>query len=63
VQVFVATHEYLFAKYLEVRKNATKDVLFHALFNGIPREAPFLCREGVNIEKYQMPMSVKSHTS
>ena len=30
VQIFVATHDYLFPKYLEIRRNATDDVLFHS---------------------------------
>lgn len=38
VQIFIATHDYFFAKYLEVRKTSENDVLFHALHkteNGI----------------------------
>jgi predicted ATP-dependent endonuclease of OLD family len=31
VQIFLATHNYFFAKYLEVRKKQTDDILFHAL--------------------------------
>ena len=31
VQIFVATHDYFFAKYLEVRKTSEHAVLFHAL--------------------------------
>lgn len=32
VQIFIATHDYFFAKYLEVRKNERNSVLFHALY-------------------------------
>lgn len=32
VQIFIATHDYFFAKYLEVRKTEKNDVLFHALY-------------------------------
>lgn len=31
VQIFIATHDYFFAKYLEVRKTSEDAVLFHAL--------------------------------
>ena len=34
VQIFAATHDYLFPKYLEVRRNATDDVLFHLFSKG-----------------------------
>ena len=32
VQVFVATHDYFFAKYLDVRKTKQHDITYHALF-------------------------------
>ncbi len=32
VQIFVATHNYIFAKYVEVLSNDTDEVLFHALY-------------------------------
>ena len=32
VQIFIATHDYFFAKYLQVRKVSKNDVLFHALY-------------------------------
>lgn len=32
VQVFVSTHDYLFAKYLEIRQNDKNSVLFHSLY-------------------------------
>jgi predicted ATP-dependent endonuclease of OLD family len=32
VQIFVATHDYFFAKYLEVRKQKEDEILFHVLF-------------------------------
>lgn len=34
VQCFLATHSYNFAKYLEIRRNATEQVLFHNLYKG-----------------------------
>jgi wobble nucleotide-excising tRNase len=32
VQIFAATHDYLFAKYLEIRKEVESKLLFHALY-------------------------------
>src|SRR5699024_11638900 len=34
VQIFVATHNYNFAKYLEIRRTETKQVMFHNLYRG-----------------------------
>lgn len=34
VQIFVATHSYNFAKYLEIRRTAREQVLFHNLYKG-----------------------------
>lgn len=31
VQVFVSTHDYMFASYFEVKKTAQDDILFHSL--------------------------------
>ncbi|MHB8089599.1 MAG: AAA family ATPase [Anaerolineaceae bacterium] len=42
VQIFIATHDYFFAKYLEVRKTDENAVLFHALHkieNGVRHES------------------------
>jgi len=33
VQIFIATHDYVIAKYLEVRRNSNDVVLFHSLYN------------------------------
>ncbi len=41
VQIFVATHDYIFAKYFEVRQKETDSILFHSLYknnNGIECE-------------------------
>lgn len=38
VQVFIATHDYFFAKYLEVRKTEKNNVLFHALYLDKPEK-------------------------
>ncbi|MDE6889246.1 MAG: ATP-binding protein, partial [Eubacterium sp.] len=35
VQIFIATHSYNFAKYLEIRRCETEQVLFHNLYQGI----------------------------
>jgi wobble nucleotide-excising tRNase len=32
VQIFVATHDYFFAKYLEVKKQKNDSILFHVLY-------------------------------
>jgi len=32
VQIFVATHDYFFAKYLDVKKKKDDDILYHALY-------------------------------
>jgi ABC-type polar amino acid transport system ATPase subunit len=32
VQIFLATHDYIFAKYLEVKMNETDAVKFHSLY-------------------------------
>jgi wobble nucleotide-excising tRNase len=32
VQVFLSTHDYFFAKYLEVKRSADNDILFHVLY-------------------------------
>ena len=34
VQMFIATHSYNFAKYLEIRREKAEDVLFHNLYRG-----------------------------
>lgn len=34
VQVFIATHSYSFAKYLEIRREKNEQVLFHDLYKG-----------------------------
>lgn len=34
VQIFIATHSYNFAKYLEIRKSRNEQVLFHNLYRG-----------------------------
>lgn len=34
VQIFIATHSYNFAKYLEIRKSRNEQVLFHNLYKG-----------------------------
>lgn len=34
VQIFIATHSYNFAKYLEIRKSMNEQVLFHNLYKG-----------------------------
>jgi len=39
VQIFVATHSYNFAKYLEIRRTDKEQVIFHNLYKGDP-EAP-----------------------
>ena len=31
-EVFVATHDYFFAKYLDVRKTTQHDIRYHALY-------------------------------
>ena len=36
VQIFVATHSYNFAKYLEIRKKTSQQVRFHNLYWGTP---------------------------
>ena len=36
VQIFLATHSYNFAKYLEIRRTAQEQVLFHNLYWGTP---------------------------
>lgn len=41
VQIFIATHDYILAKYMEVKMNDEDDVLFHALYqtsNGVQKE-------------------------
>lgn len=42
VQIFLATHDYILAKYFEVRKNENNKVLFHSF-----------CRKGDTIEYSQ----------
>lgn len=34
VQIFVATHSYNFAKYLEIRRKNREQVMFHNLYKG-----------------------------
>ena len=46
VQIFAATHDYLFSKYLEIRRNVTDDVLFHLFSKG----------------SFDEPVSIKSDT-
>ena len=36
VQIFIATHSYNFAKYLEIRRSETEQVMFHNLYKGTP---------------------------
>ncbi|MCL2054992.1 MAG: ATP-binding protein [Oscillospiraceae bacterium] len=33
VQIFLATHDYIFAKYIEVKMSEQDDILFHAFYN------------------------------
>ena len=33
VQIFVATHDYYFAKYLEIRKTINDNIIYHALYS------------------------------
>ena len=35
VQIFIATHSYNFAKYLEIRRSDLSMVMFHNLYKGI----------------------------
>ncbi len=37
VQIFVATHSYNFAKYLEIRRTDKEQVIFHNLYKGNPK--------------------------
>lgn len=43
VQVFLATHSYNFAKYLEIRRNKQDQVLFHNLYRGTSELPEKLC--------------------
>lgn len=36
VQIFIATHSYNFAKYLEIRRSEKEQVMFHNLYKGTP---------------------------
>lgn len=37
VQIFVATHSYNFAKYLEIRRTSKEQVMFHNIYKGISK--------------------------
>ena len=47
VQVFLATHNYFFAKYLDVRKTAEHSVQYHALFM---KESAASCEQSLEFE-------------
>ena len=51
VQMFIATHSYNFAKYLEIRREKTEDVLFHNLYRGsteLPEDMQYVFPEEPN---------------
>jgi predicted ATPase len=47
IQMFLATHDYFFAKFLEVRKNKNTNILYHALYK---KEDFVLCESGKEFE-------------
>jgi hypothetical protein len=47
VQIFVATHDYFFAKYLDVRKNHQHEIRYHALYLN---ETTVLCEQSPDFE-------------
>lgn len=53
VQIFVSTHNYLFAKYFDVRKRAEDQVAFHALYEDGDR--------GIQCEKADLFASLKNN--
>lgn len=55
VQVFIATHDYFLAKYLEVRKKETDQLLYHSLY----REEP---DGGVHLEQNSSFKELKNNT-
>ncbi|MCM1047941.1 MAG: AAA family ATPase [Clostridiales bacterium] len=51
VQIFVATHSYNFAKYLEIRRTKTEQVMFHNLYMGTARQSEVVPKSLVSIEE------------
>jgi len=51
VQIFIATHNYNFAKYLEIRQSSKGQVMFHNLYHGIS-EKPAVAELGFPDKKY-----------
>ncbi|MDO4339913.1 MAG: AAA family ATPase [Eubacteriales bacterium] len=49
VQMFIATHSYNFAKYLEIRREKREDVLFHNLYRATS-EMPEILKDGFHDE-------------
>lgn len=49
VQIFVATHSYNFAKYLEIRRSETSQVMFHSLYKGTS-ELPYTLEKAMGIK-------------
>lgn len=42
VQIFIATHSYNFAKYLEIRRSKEEQVMFHNLYKGTSELPEFI---------------------
>ena len=47
VQIFIATHDYFFAKYLDVRKSVKNDIRYHALYM---EDASVSCEQASDFE-------------
>lgn len=50
VQIFIATHSYNFAKYLEIRRSNNDQVMFHNLYMEIS-EAPDIIKQSMAVEE------------
>lgn len=61
VQMFIATHSYNFAKYLEIRREKREDVLFHNLYRA-SSEMPEILRDGFP-DKNQRSNEIYSQTA
>ena len=48
VQIFIATHDYVFAKYFEINRKTSDSILFHSLYKSTPEATGVQCESNGN---------------
>ncbi len=57
VQIFIATHDYIFAKYFEVKRKEASDVIFHSLYK---TDKGVKCETNVNFRDLENNLIISS---